>query len=64
MHDEIFLVLQGKLRFHGLDGSTINASAGDTVTVPTRAPHTFSNPFDEEARFFVSFSLWWVGSGD
>jgi hypothetical protein len=24
--------------------------------VPTRSPHTFSNPFDEEARFLNCFS--------
>lgn len=26
------------------------------MTVPIRAPHTFSNPFDEEARFFNTFT--------
>ena len=26
------------------------------VTVPVRAPHTFSNPFDEEAKFFNTFT--------
>ena len=52
MHDEVFLTTKGKMRFHGLDGGTIDAALGDTVTVPTRAPHTFSNPFDEEAKFF------------
>jgi len=26
------------------------------VTVPTRSPHSFSNPFDEEARFFNTFT--------
>ena len=62
MHDETFLVTQGQFRFttsglvndpqpHGVD-----AKAGDYVTVPTRAPHTFSNPFDEEAKFFNTFT--------
>lgn len=26
------------------------------MTVPTRSPHTFSNPFDEEAKFFNTFT--------
>jgi hypothetical protein len=26
------------------------------VSVPTRAPHTFSNPHDEEAKFFNTFT--------
>lgn len=30
----------------------IDASTGDYVVVPIEAPHTFSNPFDEEAKFF------------
>ncbi len=52
MHDETFLVTQGKMQFHGLHGETIVAKLGDYVTVPTRSPHTFSNPYDEEAKFF------------
>jgi len=32
------------------------AGAGDYVVVPTQAPHTFSNPFDEDAEFFNTFT--------
>jgi len=56
MHDETFLVTKGTVRFHttGLKEPQpdVDAKTGDYVTVPVRAPHTFSNPFDEEARFF------------
>ena len=55
-HDETFLVTQGTIRFHTKDGKEIDAKAGDYVVVPPRAPHTFSNPFDEEARFFNTFT--------
>jgi oxalate decarboxylase/phosphoglucose isomerase-like protein (cupin superfamily) len=56
MHDETFLVTQGTIRFHAPDGAIIDAKAGDYVTVPTRAPHTFSNPTDEEAKFFNTYT--------
>ena len=63
MHDETFLVTQGTLRFSTtgllLDESQpkyVDARVGDYVTVPTRAPHTFANPFDEEAKFFNTFT--------
>jgi len=55
MHDETFLITKGTVRFHatGPNGAEdIDAHTGDYVTVPIRSPHTFSNPFDEEARFF------------
>lgn len=55
-HDETFLVTQGTLRFHALNGQTIDAKTGDYVTVPTRSPHTFSNPYDEEAKFFNTYT--------
>jgi len=55
-HDETFLVTQGTLRFHGLDGNTIDAKLGDYITVPPRAPHTFSNPYDEPAKFFNTYT--------
>ena len=44
------------MRFHLLNGKTIDAAKGDYVTVPTRSPHTFSNPFDEEAMFFNTYT--------
>lgn len=56
MHDETFLVTQGTVRFHAPDGAIQDAHAGDYVTVPIRAPHTFSNPFDEEAKFFNTYT--------
>ena len=59
MHDETFLVTQGTLRFSTTghkDPKDTDVTAGDYVTVPIRAPHTFSNPFDEEARFFTTFT--------
>ncbi|EXJ81208.1 hypothetical protein A1O3_07498 [Capronia epimyces CBS 606.96] len=56
MHDETFLVLKGTLRFHALHGQTIDAKVGDYVTVPTQSPHTFSNPYDEEAVFFNTYT--------
>jgi oxalate decarboxylase/phosphoglucose isomerase-like protein (cupin superfamily) len=56
MHDGTFLVTQGIVRFHAPDGAYHDAQVGDYVTVPTRAPHTFSNPGDKEARFFNTFT--------
>ena len=55
-HDETFLVTQGTLRFHGLDGKTVDAKLGDYITVPPRSPHTFSNPYDEPAKFFNTYT--------
>lgn len=40
----------------GLEPKVIDAKEGDYVVVPTRAPHTFSNETDEEARFFNTFT--------
>ncbi|KAF2266453.1 RmlC-like cupin [Lojkania enalia] len=56
MHDETFLVTQGTIRFHAPDGQIVDAHEGDYVTVPIRAPHTFSNPFDVEAKFFNTYT--------
>ncbi|KAF2469877.1 RmlC-like cupin [Lindgomyces ingoldianus] len=56
MHDETFLVTQGTIRFHAPDGQIVDAKVGDYVTVPIRAPHTFSNPFDVEAKFFNTYT--------
>lgn len=56
MHDETFLVTKGTVRFHVPGKPDIDAKAGDYVVVPTRSPHTFSNPTDEESRFFNTFS--------
>jgi quercetin dioxygenase-like cupin family protein len=56
MHDETFLVTQGVVRFHAPDGAYHDAHVGDYVTVPIRAPHTFSNPTDQEAKFFNTYT--------
>ncbi|KAF2442749.1 RmlC-like cupin [Karstenula rhodostoma CBS 690.94] len=56
MHDETFLVTQGTVRFHAPDNTIVDAKVGDYVTVPIRAPHTFSNPFEVEAKFFNTFT--------
>jgi quercetin dioxygenase-like cupin family protein len=55
MHDETFLVISGKLRFSaGKDSHDV--AAGEYVVVPIGAPHKFTNPFDEPAVFFNSFT--------
>ncbi|CAI6336332.1 unnamed protein product [Periconia digitata] len=54
MHDESFLITAGTIRFHTPDRTHSDAVTGDYITVPTRAPHTFSNPFDVEARTFFT----------
>ncbi|OCK84256.1 hypothetical protein K432DRAFT_414121 [Lepidopterella palustris CBS 459.81] len=56
MHDETFLVTQGTIRFHAPNHTHVDATLGDYVTVPIRAPHTFSNPFDVEAKFFNTYT--------
>jgi mannose-6-phosphate isomerase-like protein (cupin superfamily) len=55
MHDETFLVLRGKLRFSTGEGHR-DAGVGELMVVPVDAPHTFSNPFDEPAVFFNTFT--------
>ena len=47
---------EGTIRFHAKDGKHFDAKAGDYVVVPPRAPHTFSNPFEEQAKFFNTFT--------
>jgi len=62
MHDETFLTTLGTIRFHLPSANlseaetTIDAAEGDFVTVPIRAPHTFSNPTDKEAKFVNTFT--------
>ena len=55
MHDETFLVMSGKLRFSAGDDS-YDVAAGGYVVVPIGASHKFTNPFDEPAVFFNSFT--------
>ncbi|KAK5163497.1 uncharacterized protein LTR77_010679 [Saxophila tyrrhenica] len=61
MHDETFLIQAGTVRFHvpdpeseGKDRVVRDAGVGDYVVVPIRAPHTFSNPGDEEATIIFT----------
>ena len=56
MHDETFLVTEGVIRFHAADGVYHDAHLNDYVTVPIRAPHTFSNPTDKKSRVFITFT--------
>lgn len=61
MHDETFLVTKGEVRFHvpeasGLEAKIVDAKEGGYIVVPTRAPHTFSNETDEEAKIFCTFT--------
>jgi hypothetical protein len=61
MHDETFYITQGTVRFHvpdtseeGKDKKIVDAKVGDFVVAPIRAPHTFSNPSNEEARIYFT----------
>lgn len=61
MHDETFYITQGTVRFHvpdtsaeGKDKKIVDAKVGDYMVVPIRAPHTFSNPGDEEAKILFT----------
>lgn len=60
MHDETFLITRGTVRFTTGE-QHYDAKAGDYIVVPVgrAASHTFSNPFDEEAEFFNSFTPAW-----
>lgn len=40
---ETFVVENGRVRFT-VDGATVEARAGDVVTVPAGTPHKFENP--------------------
>ena len=54
-HDETFIVTEGRLRFtSGADN--VDVEAGSCVTVPAGTPHTFSNPFDQAARFICTLT--------
>ena len=49
-HEEVFIVTAGKVRFTSGDDS-VDVEAGTVVVVPISVPHTFSNPFQENAVF-------------
>lgn len=54
-HDEVFIVVAAKLRFTS-GAESFDVEAGSCVTVPPGTPHTFSNPFDEPARFICTLT--------
>ena len=62
MHDETFYITEGTIRFHipdtsigqaGNDKKIVDCKVGDYMVVPARAPHTFSNPSDEESSVLL-----------
>ncbi|RDL37441.1 Uncharacterized protein BP5553_04874 [Venustampulla echinocandica] len=55
MHDETFFITKGRVRFV-TDKGNHDTKAGDYVVVPIKAIHSFSNPFDEPAEFFNTFT--------
>lgn len=55
MHDETFFVTQGTIRF-AVNDEEHDVKVGEYVVVPTGAPHTFSNPFDEPAALLTTFT--------
>jgi len=55
MHDETFLLISGALRIT-IGDTDQDLYVGDYVVVSTGASHTFSNPFEETAVFFNSFT--------
>ncbi len=54
-HDEGFFVTRGRLVFT-VGSDSYEAPAGTFVMVPIGAPHTFANPFDEDAEFITTFT--------
>lgn len=56
MHDECFTTTKGIVRFHIPGKPDVDCKIGEWTVVPVRAPHTFSNPFDEEARFINTYT--------
>ncbi len=54
-HDETFIVTQGKLRFTSGDNS-VDVEVGSCVVVPAGTPHTFSNPFSQQAKFICTLT--------
>ncbi len=54
-HDEGFFVTRGKLVFT-VGSDTHEVPTGTFVMVPIGEPHTFANPFDEDAEFITTFT--------
>jgi len=55
-HHPNIRLAKGTVRFHIPNKPDVDAALGDFLSVPVRAPHTFSNPFDEEAVFFNTYT--------
>ena len=56
MHNKTFLATKGRVRFSTGD-THHDLSAGGYMVAPVKAHHIFSNPFDETAVFFNTFTL-------
>jgi len=54
-HEEGFFVTRGRLLFTA-GSDSYEAPAATFVMVPIGAPHTFANPFDEDAEFITTFT--------
>ncbi len=54
-HDEGFYVVSGRVRFT-VGTTDYDAGTRTLVMVPTGAPHTFANPFDEPAVMLNTFT--------
>ncbi len=54
-HDEGFYVVSGTVHFT-IGDQDHDAVPGTLVMVPTGAPHTFANPFDEPAVLLTAFT--------
>lgn len=53
--DEVIYVLEGTLECT-VEGDTVTAEAGATVTIPRETVHTFSVPVNRTARFLLLYS--------
>ena len=54
-HDEVFIVIAGKVRFTSGDAH-FDAEPGTVVIVPIGVSHSFSNPFEQTAIFIASLT--------
>jgi len=46
--EEFYYILQGTVRFT-VDGETFDVEAGESIHFPSKLPHDYENPMDEEA---------------
>jgi quercetin dioxygenase-like cupin family protein len=53
-HDELFLVLEGEMRFQ-IDENVVQAPAGTTIFIPEGTLHTFKNEAGAPARMMGAF---------